>query len=174
MTLPEVLKVEEALAWADGSTAWVVTLCSGAGWFSGFLHPEIPKAIFENDKVCLAGSGAPSGTAAIEGSGFRINGSWKYASGALHATMFTANCVITKNGKPLTNEDGSPVVKAFIVDRQDLILEKNWYSMGMVATGSHGFTIRDLFVAANRVFQINPEHANNPGNVYKYQFLPLA
>ena len=25
MTLPEVLKIEEGVAWADGSTAWVVT-----------------------------------------------------------------------------------------------------------------------------------------------------
>jgi alkylation response protein AidB-like acyl-CoA dehydrogenase len=130
--------------------------------------------IFDNDKVCLAGSGAPSGTAAIEGSGFRINGTWKYASGALHATMFTANCTITKDGKFLTNEDGSPVVKAFIVDRRHVILEKNWHSMGMIATGSHCFTIRDLYVSGNHVFQISPEHATDPGVVYQYPFLPLA
>src|SRR5579859_6889132 len=41
LTLPEVLQMEEALAWTDGSTAWVVTLCAGAAWFIGFLDPSL-------------------------------------------------------------------------------------------------------------------------------------
>src|SRR5687768_16798292 len=40
-SLPQVLKVEEALSWADGSTGWVVTLCGGAGWFTGFIEPSL-------------------------------------------------------------------------------------------------------------------------------------
>ena len=38
-TLPEALKIEEALAFTDGSTGWVVTLCGGAGWFVGRGYP---------------------------------------------------------------------------------------------------------------------------------------
>src|SRR5688572_3780742 len=63
LSLPEVLKIEEGLAWADGSTAWVVTLCSGAAWFAGFLDPILSEKIFENEKACFAGSGAASGIA---------------------------------------------------------------------------------------------------------------
>lgn len=173
-TLPEVLRIEEALAWADGSTAWVVTLCSGAGWFYGFLRPRVSKQIFSTDNVCIAGSGAPSGTAAIEGDGFRINGTWKYASGALHATMFTANCVIIKDGTPLLNDDGKPIVKAFIVPKHDVTIEENWHSMGMIATASHGFLIRDLYVKAESAFEISPEHVTDSSPVYRYPFLPLA
>ncbi|QHT67366.1 hypothetical protein GXP67_12335 [Rhodocytophaga rosea] len=39
ISLPEVLQTLEALSYADGSVGWVVTLCSGAGWFGGFLDP---------------------------------------------------------------------------------------------------------------------------------------
>src|SRR5213592_1773074 len=51
LSLPDGLKIEEGLAWADGSTGWTVTLCSGANWFIGFLHPEIVKNIFNGDKI---------------------------------------------------------------------------------------------------------------------------
>lgn len=173
-TLTEGLKIEEALAWADGSTAWVVTLCSGAGWFYGFLAPELSQSIFADDRVCIAGSGAASGTAAIEGKGFRINGTWKYASGALHATMFTANCTITKDGKSVLNEDGTPVVKAVILERQHVVLKKNWDSMGMIATGSHGFSVSDVFVDPMLTFQITPENATHPASIYRYPFLTFA
>ncbi|HLZ16394.1 MAG TPA: acyl-CoA dehydrogenase family protein, partial [Cyclobacteriaceae bacterium] len=41
LSLSEGVRIEECLSWADGSTGWVVTLCSGAAWFSGFLPHEV-------------------------------------------------------------------------------------------------------------------------------------
>ncbi len=63
LMLPEILRLEEELAASDGSLGWTVTLCSGAGWFAGFLDPELAAAVFADPKVCFAGSGAVSGTA---------------------------------------------------------------------------------------------------------------
>ncbi len=63
LSLPEILRIEESLSWADGSTAWVVTLCSGAAWFIGFLNHDLAKSIFLNDRVFFAGSGAVTGIA---------------------------------------------------------------------------------------------------------------
>lgn len=61
--LPEVVRLEEALSAIDGSCGWVVTLCAGAGWFTGFLPPTLGQQIMATPKVCLAGSGAPTGFA---------------------------------------------------------------------------------------------------------------
>ena len=109
--LPEILQIEEDLAYVDGSTAWTVTLCSGAAWFAGFLDPELANEIFADRKVCFAGSGAVGGTAQKTEKGYRINGHWKYASGALHATIFTANCLLQdENGNDVLNEDGEPII----------------------------------------------------------------
>ncbi|RYD84433.1 MAG: acyl-CoA dehydrogenase, partial [Sphingobacteriales bacterium] len=35
LDLHKQVRLEESLAWANGSLGWVVTLCSGAGWFGG-------------------------------------------------------------------------------------------------------------------------------------------
>jgi hypothetical protein len=70
-----------------------VTLCSGANWFIGFLQPGIAATLFSSENVCFAGSGRASGIAKmINDDEFEISGSWQYATGAAHATAFTANC----------------------------------------------------------------------------------
>ena len=173
-SLPDVLRTEEALAWADGSTAWVVTLCSGAGWFVGFLDNSVLERIVSNSRACMAGSGASTGTASITGDGYTINGEWKYASGALYATMLTANCVITKDGRPIVNDDGTPLIKAFIFRKREVEIIKGWSSMGMVATGSHAFKVQNLYVPSTRSFKIDASHARISLPVYQYPFQQLA
>lgn len=174
LSLPQAVKTEEALAWADGSTAWVVTLCSGAGWFVGFLDPGLSNTLFSGERLCLSGSGASTGTAELTEGGYVINGEWKYASGALHATAFTANCILTRGGSALTDEEGKDQIRAFLFLPSEITLKKSWNSMGMVATGSHSFSIADRFVSENRSFIIDAQHAILPYPVYRFPFLQFA
>src|ERR1700738_1981623 len=110
LSLPQLVRLEEGVSWADGSVGWTVTLCSGAGWFAGFFPPAAFPDIFSKEQLCLAGSGAPSGEAHIIPGGYRISGRWDYASGALHATAYTANCVIMDKGQKVLMENGAPLV----------------------------------------------------------------
>lgn len=174
ITLPELVRLQEAISWTDGSAGWVVTLCSGAGWFSGFIDPDAAQEIFNTDNVCLAGSGAASGTAEQTAGGYTLNGVWNYASGAYHATHFTANCNITKNGEPVLNDDGKQLILPFVVDRENVTLLSTWKYMGMVATGSHSFEIKDMNVPADRCFKIDAGHAKVAGKLYQYPFMQLA
>lgn len=173
-SLPEVLRMEEALSWADGSTGWVVTLCAGAGWFVGFLPSGLAAPLFSDAKACVAGSGAATGVAEMTSTGFEVSGKWKYASGSLHATAFTANCVIQKDGRTQTNTDGSPMIRAFLFQREEVTLVRHWNSIGMIATGSHSFEVRSLSVAPDRCFVINPSSAQLPDAVFQFPFLQLA
>ncbi len=173
-SLPEMVQLEESLAWADGSFGWVVTLCSGAGWFSGFMPVKEASAIFANPKVCLAGSGASNGTATISGDGFVLNGSWKYASGAQHATHFTANCVVKNADEMVLNEDGEPLILSFIIDKKEVKLISAWKYTGMMGTGSDAFEIKNLQVPANRSFKINPDFTMVDQMLYRYPFKQLA
>lgn len=174
LCLPELLKLEEALAWADGSVGWVVTLCSGAGWFGGFLDPMLAAEIFLQPQACIAGSGAASGTASLIDDGYVINGFWKYASGALHATAFTANCQIQKEGQPLFHSDGTPIVRPFLFKKEEVQLHTTWKTMGMIATASHAFEVTNVVVPANRCFSIEAAHAQITAPIYHYPFLQLA
>ncbi|MGC3947579.1 MAG: acyl-CoA dehydrogenase [Chryseolinea sp.] len=174
LTLPEVVKLEEALAWADGSTAWVATLCGGAGWFVGFVEESIAREFFTADRLCIAGSGSATGIAEVVEGGYRINGSWPYASGALHATTFTANCVIYENGHPQLNVDGSERILPFILKPNEVIVKKTWGAAGMIATASHSFSISNIVVPSARCFDIVPGAATLSNPVYQYPFMQLA
>lgn len=174
ITLPQLVRLQEAISWADGSTGWVVTLCSGAGWFGGFINPGISQQIFNDDAVCLAGSGAVGGTAEILPNGYLINGSWKYASGAHHATYITANCRITKDGKPVLADTGEQLILPFIFDKKDVSVLPAWKYMGMVATGSDSFEVKEVLLPFNRQFKIEPAAAIINAALYQYPFLQLA
>jgi alkylation response protein AidB-like acyl-CoA dehydrogenase len=174
MTVPVLVQLEESISWANGSVGWVVTLCAGAGWFGGFFEPDIAKKIFERPDACLAGSGAAMGEALITGDGYMVSGRWPYASGAHHATHFTANCII-KNDEGIVKDDaGQPLVRAFIFDAKDVTISPTWKYMGMMATGTDAFSVENLFVTQEQCFRIDARHAIVTSPLYQYPFLQLA
>ncbi|MES2061567.1 MAG: acyl-CoA dehydrogenase [Bacteroidota bacterium] len=172
--LPELIKTEEALSWADGSLGWVVTLCCGAGWFGGFIDPGIAHQIYSDKEACLAGSGAPTGIATINGEGYIITGNWKYASGVHHATYITVNCNIMDGETPVLNNDGTPLILPFVLDRKDVQLLSGWKYIGMIATGSDAYSVTNLYVDKNRCFKIEPATAVIDQLLYTYPFFQLA
>lgn len=174
LSLPHVLHLEESLSWADGSLGWTVTLCAGAGWFGGFLNPRTCKEIFDTKQVCLAGSGAPSGTAAVVDGGYFVNGSWRFATGTRHATHFTANCIVQQDGKTIYNGDGSPLILPFVFDKASVTILEDRKTFGLVATGSHAFCINQSHIGRERSFKIDPSATVIHHPLYKYPFLQLA
>lgn len=174
LALPDVVKLEEAIAWADGSMGWVVTLCSGAGWFGGFMSESLARQLFHSAESCLAGSGAATGTAELLPGGYRISGKWWHASGAPHNTVFTANCIITENGQHCLNSDGSPVIKPFAFLRNEVTIIPTWNCFGLIATASHAFEVIDLEVSSDRAFAIEENAVHIDAPLYRYPFLQLA
>ena len=174
LPLPQVVRLEQALAAQDGSIGWVVTLCAGAGWFAGFLAPERARAIMATPNVCVAGSGAPTGYADRDGDGFRIAGRWDYASGAPMATHFTLNAVLRERGQVLLDGAGRPRIRAFIVPERHVTPEPTWRSIGLRASASHSYRIDNAWVPADHGFTIAPEAATAPGPLYRFPFMPLA
>ena len=164
LPLPEAVRLEENIAYADGSVGWVVTLCAGAAMFIGYFAEDLAEDVFRNPHVCLAGSGQVNGSAKITDSGFEVTGTWPYASGAPHATHFTANCIV----------EGSEKVQSFIFKREEVTLHPTWKYIGLNATAGYSFSVKNLVVAANRTFIIDPAYSTLPDPVYRYPFLQLA
>ncbi len=173
LSLPEALRIEEALACVDGSVGWVVTLCAGAGWFGGFLESEIAKNIFADEHVCLAGSGAKNGTAEIVDGGYMINGAWQYASGITDATSVTANCVVTQNGIPVKDEKGNDTILAFVFLKNEVTITGHFNAFGMTATSSHSYEIKNLVVKQDRAFNIKQAPLLS-ASLYYYPFQQFA
>ncbi|MGX9713613.1 acyl-CoA dehydrogenase [Janthinobacterium lividum] len=174
LPLPQVVRLEEAVAAVDGSMGWVLTLCAGAGWFAGFLAPDMARAIIGTPRVCLGGSGAATGDAEEEGDGYRITGSWDYASGAPMATHFTLNARLRRDGQPLLDADGKPRIRAFLVPAALVQLVPSWNSIGMRASASHSYRIDGQWLSKEHGFTISPDTATADGPMYRYPFYSLA
>jgi alkylation response protein AidB-like acyl-CoA dehydrogenase len=174
LPLPEAVRLEEAIAAADGSTGWTVTLCAGAGWFAGFLPPAFAREIVTTPALCVGGSGAPTGHADIEDGGYRLNGRWDFATGAPMSTHFTLNAVIREHGEPLLDANGTPKVRAFIVPAASVTVHENWHTIGLKATASHSFSVDGALVGPRHAFDITPEGATADGPLYRFPFLSLA
>jgi alkylation response protein AidB-like acyl-CoA dehydrogenase len=174
LSLPRALQSEEAIAWADGSVGWTVTLCAGAGWFIGFMNNELAQIVFNDVAVCLAGSGKATGTAKKINGGYLVSGNWPYATGAAHATAFTANCIIEENGAVMKNKDGSLLIQSFLFLRNEVTFYRNWNTLGMLATGSNAFAVNEIIVPENRMFEINRNGLQLQDPIYQYPFIPFA
>jgi alkylation response protein AidB-like acyl-CoA dehydrogenase len=172
--LPDVVRLEEAIARVDGSVGWTVTLCAGAGWFAGFLAPHLARAILATPRACLAGSGAPTGHADRAGAGWRIEGEWDFASGAPMATHFTFNAVLREDGRTMLDAEGQPRIQAFVVPREIVEIVPRWRSIGLRATASHAYRVRGAWVHADHGFVIAPACAREQGPLYRFPFLPFA
>jgi hypothetical protein len=137
----------------DGSLGWMLTLCSGANFFSRNLKPNIAKELFSNPKTCFGGSGMIGGIAEKQNDGtFLINGLWHFATGAPHLTHFTLNARLTENGNPLLDESGNELIRSFVISKNQAGILPNWKSMGMKATGTYSFKVENIKVTEDYSF----------------------
>jgi len=174
LTAPEGIRLEEELAWIDGSLGWTVTLCAGANLFVGYMQQPTAQALFADRTVCLGGSGHASGTATLADNGYRVSGKWRYATGAPHLTHFTANCIVEHDGETVLDKAGNPVVKSFFFAKDDVRIVEDWPAFGLRATASHSFEVSDLWVDETHAFVIAPQYATLDQLIYQYPFLQFA
>lgn len=172
LSLTELAAFEEAIAWADGSAGWIFTLCAGAGWFAEFMDENLAKKLLTNEKFCIAGSGEVGGTAELQPDGsYLVSGLWKYATGAPHATAFTANCLLLENDKHVPDASGNPKIISICFLREEVEIVHSWHTIGLQATASNSFEVDRKIITGDRVFTIN----NTSGEaLYNYPFLQFA
>jgi alkylation response protein AidB-like acyl-CoA dehydrogenase len=58
-------------------------------------------------------------------------------------------CVIWDDGKPMRTQAGTPITRIFWVPAGSATILDTWHVMGLRGTGSHDFTIADVFVLAS-------------------------
>ncbi len=173
-SLTEGLQKLKKLAETDGSLGWTVTLCSGANFFFGNLQNEVADTIFLNSDspVCFGGSGGVFGTAEKQGGGYVVSGTWRYATGAPHLSHFTLNAKILESGKALKNEDGTDVVRSFVLDKNDVEIISDWNAMGLKATATHSFRVKQKWVHNKYSFLYNEVCHDAP--IFKIDFSVFA
>lgn len=144
------LSVVRELARADGAVGWTVMIGSSAPVILGLLPPATFEAVYAaGPDVVLAGSFNPKGVATPVDGGFRVTGQWSFASGCQHADWFIAHCIV---------DDGRmPPLRMMVLPAADVEILDTWSVSGLCGTGSHDFTIDDVFVPGERTFSVFEE-----------------
>jgi alkylation response protein AidB-like acyl-CoA dehydrogenase len=147
--------VVEQLAHADAAAAWCCFISCTSALLAAYLPEETAATLFQRPDLKLAGVFAPRGRAVPAEqhgvAGHRVSGRWFWGSGARHADLVGAGClVIGPDGRPETLADGTPRVLSVVFDRSQVTVLDNWDTLGLRGTGSGEFEVHDVFVPAGR------------------------
>ncbi len=168
----EMLQVLESLAWADASMGWTVGLCATSGWNLAFMEPNVAAGLVTDEKSVLSACRAASGTAEETEGGYKVSGKWLHATGSVDATTIIGNCVVTRKGIPVKDDNNKDLVISVAFQRSEFTLLPTWKSLGMIATASDGFEVQHVFVSEDRVFRIGSQQKAN-GKLYQFPYLQL-
>jgi alkylation response protein AidB-like acyl-CoA dehydrogenase len=132
------LQVIENVAYGDPSAGWVLMAAALAiGTGAAYLEDAAAEELFSGERLpVIAGQGTRPGTAVPQAGGFRLSGSWSFASGIKHGTHIHTLGVI----------EGTGEARIFVLPVEQAILIDNWDVMGLRATGSIDYKIDSVFV----------------------------
>ena len=107
--------VVEQVSYADGSMGWCALLGGCYAAFGGMLAPAGAETIFGDSDTIAAGAFNPGGGVAheVEG-GYRLTGRWSLGSGSTHATWFIAGAVVLRDGQPVMQANGVPLMRELV------------------------------------------------------------
>jgi alkylation response protein AidB-like acyl-CoA dehydrogenase len=107
----------------------------------------VAQAIFGPPRGVLAWGSGPQGRAVPVDGGYRLTGSWSYASGIHEATWIGAHTfVVEADGTPRRHPDGAPVIRTLLFPAEQATITDAWDVMGLRGTGSDTYEVSDLFV----------------------------
>ena len=184
--LPPAAYVEviEEVAKHDASTAWCLGQATGCTMTSALLDPEVAREIFGGERGIVAwGPPGPAEARTVPG-GYRLTGTWSFASGSHHATWLGAHvAILGEDGTPRLRPDGGPVVRTLLFPKASAEFTDIWNVIGLRGTGSDSYTVTDLFVpekytvlreAEPKPLQPGLLYAFSSSNIYSSGFAGVA
>ncbi|HXQ53313.1 MAG TPA: acyl-CoA dehydrogenase family protein [Stellaceae bacterium] len=149
------VRVIEAIAKADASTAWCLAQAGGCATAAAYLEPATARAVFgPRDAVLAWGPPNRSGRAQPVDGGYLVTGAWQFASGSRHATWLGAHAArIGPDGKPIPSPAGRVTEPTLLFPRASATITDTWQVIGLKGTGSDTYAVKELFVPASHVLQ---------------------
>ena len=178
------LEITELLATFDGSAAWNFMIGLQTSGLLGFMPEHIVVEMMADDPmVSLGGSGQPGGVAVPVEGGYRVSGRWGFGSGSNHTRWMCGSCTFQDDGETRMGEDGNPVSHMLFFNSDQYTLVDTWHTMGLRASGSGDFEVKDVFVPDDRFvaaqvtkseYQSGTLFQTRPGLLLGPTFAPVA
>ncbi len=140
--------VIETIASADASTGWCLSQAGGCAMSAAYLSVPVAQEIFGDDPRAVLAWGPGPKVKAIEcEGGYRVTGTWAFASGGRHATWLGAHCpIFLPDGTRKLDDSGKPVERTMLVRTGDVQWTDIWDTVGLRGTASDQFALTDHFV----------------------------
>ena len=163
------LRVLEELSYADASVGWCATIGCDTGYFSAYMDQTVARQMFSDLDMVTGGNLArAAGRAVRVAGGYRVSGHWPFASGCRHADWMIGSCTVHDDDTQLNTDTGLPVTRVCFLSPDQCQILDTWHTTGMRGTGSHDFTVTDIFVPEERTFSLQSLQPLRPQPLYAF------
>jgi len=138
--IASLVEITAELAAACGATGWVYGVLAGHGWLLNLFPVAAQEEILDDPNALTATVFRLGGKAERVDGGYRLTD----ATGRFCSGIDFASWVIV--GNAVHNGNGPPEPRFFVVNRRDIEVVDDWFTVGMRGTGSRSIRIRDAFV----------------------------
>lgn len=167
---PTYVLVMEELGKADASTAWAVNQGATFGTFAARMALEVARTIWiDTPRSVVSNSPGPTAKAISVPGGYRVTGRQPFSTGCRHASWIAAHAQIFDNGEA-RQLDGKPEARYLLVPAGEAELLDTWHTRGMRGTGTHHFSVNDVFVPEERT--VYPRGAPQVSGGVRYKIPP--
>lgn len=175
LTPLEYIQCVEAVAEGDASAAWCMNQGSGCSMAAAYTDPAVAREVWGGPRDVLAWGQGPGAKAVRAPGGWKVTGSWSFASGSRHATWLGAWCPSFEvDGTACTRPDGKPWERTLLMRRSQARIDDVWGVMGLRGTGSDTYSVDGLFIddAHCLTREYAPERREG-GALYRFQSMQL-
>ena len=157
----DAMTLIERLSYAHASAGWCTIVNNMEGTTMALYIDDagIDEIFANGPDITIAGNGVPRGFARPVDGGYMIKGNWAYGSAIHHAEWIHTGCFVTdQDGKMIIQPNGQPKIVITHHPRSTIELKGNWDVLGLRATGSFDYTIKDaeeLFVPTHRLYDFD-------------------
>jgi alkylation response protein AidB-like acyl-CoA dehydrogenase len=156
-TFPQMIAMWIEMAWQDGSLGWIgIANLPSAAACAAYLSDEGFDEVFtqHDNRTTVGGQFFPNGMGETVDGGYRLTGAWNFGSGTGHAEYVAAGFMPSVNGEMVIGDDGMPPLLVAVIPRDEIVFTDGWHVQGLKGTGSYDYNVTDLFVPADRTFEL--------------------
>ena len=168
------VRVVEELSRIEGAVGWLSMISSAGSFLAAFLEPKAAERLFAGVDSVVAGQLRPPQRADLCDGGYRVSGTFHFASGSGHASVMTCGCAIHENGKPRLTKSGHPDIRVMLVPTVKTKIVDVWDTTGMRGTGSNDFIVDNVFVPFEDCPNLGQGQPHCAGPLYSWPALFLV
>lgn len=159
--LRTLCEMSRILAHGCMSTAWTVSFLTLHNWFV-YRASEGTQAAVLGDRpyVRMASPLAPGGHAEVAEGGYRLSGTWAWASGVVHSDWVSVMSFVAP--PPGAPAGAGPVARVFLLPVDQVDVLDVWHTSGMRGTGSHEVRVDGLFVPEAHTMTLDALRGEEP------------